>query len=95
VELELRAEGRTHLNLYEKAGPAVDRIHQPRAQHSPRTDAANRVLAARHAAHQVLADAATVPLTNPAAVADMVGRLQATVETLLAVIDETSRTEGA
>jgi hypothetical protein len=56
---------------------------------------ANRVLVARLAARRVLADAAAVPLTNPVAVADLVGRLQATVETLLAVIDETSRTEVA
>lgn len=27
--------GRTHRNLYETAGPDVDRIHQPQPQHSP------------------------------------------------------------
>lgn len=30
--------GRTHLNLYEKAGPDVDRTHQPQAEPTPAPD---------------------------------------------------------
>ena len=49
---------------------------------------ADRVQLAIHCARDTLAQSEAVPLDNPVAVADMVGRLQATVETLLAVIDE-------
>ena len=49
---------------------------------------ADRVQLAILCARDVLADAATVPLDNPIAVADMIGRLQATVETLLTVIND-------
>ncbi len=53
---------------------------------------AGRVQVAIHCARTVLTDAATVPLDNPVAVADMIGRLQATVETLLTVIGDTKPT---
>ena len=49
---------------------------------------ADRVQVAILCARDVLADAAAVPLNDQAAVARVVGRLQSTVETLLAVIDE-------